>query len=431
MFARKIEITPTVFDGISAVALKEVSVSQKDVIQKKINTRYGEYNLRRVQVPNFVTSSTNNILGLSYEIRNYGQEVCYVVDKDFKIDQKYYDYLLSVIESKWSKELAKLAIDSKIMNFHDIAKIIKEKTGDIVKSWEALETNRSIYDILEFVHVKENVNIVKKLFMFLLEAKDGYISMFTMESLPSLIDGIPVYNSKYNYIDKFEATVCEQRYLCDFDGKTVKMFPEIRDLVNDYEIANYLKVSKILGNEKLIIETDIDTFDKHCTNVGIDYNEGSFSRKKSTASLILRGVENDEIVVNFNLTIEDLKKMFEMVGYKKTGSKKEVMSRLGEVSEDLIKTHKTKLEEVFVSNMLIKYESTYSSHYSSNTKIKIEGIDEHILPYVLYTYIKQRVHGSSLFLKDKENQLFDAKTDFSRNTYCIIIKYMRLDEGIA
>lgn len=439
MLVNKVEFIPTIFDGIEEVidtAMIEVTTSR--IIKEKINTSQKLVNAIRYIGLDLLSNSSDNLLGIYNEIRNIYAERVFAVKDNFKIDGKYLNYIIKVIEEKWDEKAAKVAIDTQAMGFHEIQKIIKEKGNITVKSWEELE-KENLLNFIEFKHVKENIRILRSLFFYYLLGNNNvcnnkYIFMAQNKGIKELInqEGLFSYITKSSCIDKFECFIDRAHYLCDYNGITITMYPYIVDLMNDHEIQKFKNTSlKHFGKSQLIIETTLGEIDKieNCKiNINYDQYYKQFSRQKSTSTLYLSGINSSSFVINFNLTGEEVKIMLAKFGQKKVGLKNEVMERLGQLCQDLSVEHEEELAKYFNSNMVVKFNN---NHINNQTRVEIKGIDESIVYMVMYVYIKNRTHGSALFLKDKLNGLYNAANDFSRKNNPETVQYMRTNEGIA
>lgn len=172
MQVNKILLSPTKFNDISELKIEHVDVKTSEVISNKLRGDLrGLNDIMGYQVLDFMNSASGNVIGLShhYDVENYDYgNRKFVIPDNFKIDQKYLDHIFEVIKSSWCEDLAKLALSSKLMAFNDLAKVAKEKTGNIVRSWEELEKTEKILELLDFEHVKSRIDIVKLLFTFCL-----------------------------------------------------------------------------------------------------------------------------------------------------------------------------------------------------------------------------------------------------------------------
>jgi hypothetical protein len=434
MQVNKISLKPSRFDGISEIIEETVDVTLSDVISKKITLTNGRYNvLIKNSKLDFLESPSKNILALYYgsdlESYDYGSKK-FIIDNNFRIDQKYLEHIYEVIKNGWTKELAKMVSDSRLLSFNELAKIVKEKSGVIIKSWEELEKNASISELLEFEHVKQKLDIIKMLFFNLLtsQARGQRCNFIQKEAFDENVkDGFFVYKSSRNYIDKFTLRTSTLTYSCDFDGRVITMYPVIVDLMHEYEINKYMKMSEKFGTDRLIIKTSLDAIEKNDFSINVDHDNGRFARNKSTSNLTLSGIASQSFVVTFNVTMEDIKLTLSKFDKTKSGSKAELLAKLAKLTNEVIEQHKEKLSNYFDSNMIVQFNRAYKTEKSPI----IDGIDECIINYVLYAYIKSRIHGSALFLRETENDLYNTENDFCKLDYLIEVKFMRLDEGIT
>lgn len=428
MLVNKISLTATEFDGISKLNKSEQDVSIEEIINKKINTSTS-VNVATSARPSFIYTTTDNVLNLGYEVYDRYGEI-FVLKEGFKFNQPYLNHVIEVLSKKWDEVCIKIVINSRILGFHEIAKIVKEKTDIILKSWEEVEKYEKLRELLEFNHVKDNINVLRMLFPYVLSGSQNKICLVDEKHINNFFDkdGLPTFSGSANFINKFSLSFCGNNYNCDYDGNIVTMYPDIHNLMDERKITKFLKISQQIGSSDLIIKTQLKNI-PDC-RININYNNGYFTRNKSTANLTIDGINNEYLSVNFNLTAEYIKSILEKFDKKKTGLKKDIMERFGELCEEIVEMNKKTLSEYFNTNMIIKTtERSYGPMPTCN--IKIDKIDDSIINYVIYVYIKQRMHGSALFLKNKKNELYSAVGDFSTRQNLCSIQYMRLNEGIT
>lgn len=427
----KITLKPTKFDGIELLCLESEEVPNSLCITKKYKSQRNP--LGQIIADSrldFFTNPSRNVIGLhlggDVETYEYGNAK-FVVSDNFKIDQAYLEHIYSVIGENWDSALADFAVKLRVLSFNDLAKVVKDNTSLIVRSWEELEKNCKINELLKFEHVKDRIDVVKRLFIKLLGA-DYRFNLISKELLKRNLSGdYLVYKSGLSYIDKFGARFSNTEYACDFNGTTVTMYPVIKDLMHDYEINKYKSCSNFFGTNDLVIKTTPEKLDENKAYLVISHDGYKFSRSKSTSSLMISGISSKSFVVNFNVTAEEVKFILSKFGKTKTGLKLDLMSKLGELADEVILEKEEDLKNYFNSNMVVQFNTAYREAQ----KPIIDGIDDSIINYVLYVYIKSRIHGSALFLKDAKNDLYNASNDFRSHNNMIEVKFLRLDEGIT
>lgn len=428
MLVDKIKLIPTKFDGIEQLCTEQVEMPISDVIRNK----YKGYTRLSPDIVytnfHFLSNVANNVLNLRHEIESYDYgSIKFVVDDNFKIDQNYLEHIFSVIESNWDDNLAKWVLSKRILAFNQLAKIAKDSTGEIVKSWEELEKNCKLQELLKIEHIKDRIDIIKMLFLKLLDVQDRFNLISKRILKNNTKDGFFTYLSGESYIDKFGYRKNSSVYTCDFNGRNVRMYPMIKDLMHEYEIAKYKETSKLFDCETLTILTTPEKLESVGGTLDIDYTGTHFKRIRSTSDLVLSGIESKSFTVRFNLTAEEIKLTLAKFGKTRTGLKADLLSKLGELSEEMASKHNDILRNYFNSNMVVQFATKYRVE---NNKI-IDGIDESIANYAMYVYIKNRIHGSALFLRDTKNDLYDATNDFKCHNDCIEIRFLRLNEGIT